>query len=136
MITLLPRLPPSAESVADDRRVLRVSAGEVRRTCVEFLLCVLISPVENAEQLDRVLSRNSGQLHDVAGVPNSPPTYNPNANSYKGIFGHDKQFRIQFGKARRMVHIKEAKELRDGLKRGTAHPARRYLERSQNQHLS
>ena len=90
----------------------------------------------NAEQLDRVLSRNQGQVHDIAGVPNSPPTYNSSASTYKGKFGNANQFRIEFGKPRRMVHIKEAKELREGIQRGTAEPARRYLERSQHPDLS
>lgn len=90
----------------------------------------------NAEDLDRVLSRNSGQVHDVQGVPTSPPTYNPSASSYKDKFGKANQFRIQFGKPRRMVHVKEAQELRDGIRRGTANPARRYLERGQHPDLS
>jgi len=90
----------------------------------------------NAEQLDQVLRRNSGQLHDISGVPDSPPTYNPRAGSYNGKFGNATEFRIRFGKPRRMAHIKEAKELRDGLRRGTAQPARRYLERSQHSELS
>lgn len=90
----------------------------------------------NAEELDRVLSRNSGQLHEIIGLPNSPPTYNSSASSYSGKFGQANQFRIRFGKPRRMVHIKEAQELRDGIRRGTAQSARRYLERSQNPHLA
>lgn len=90
----------------------------------------------NAEELDRVLSRNSGQVHDVGGIPNSPPTYNGSAGSYKAKFGKANEFRIKFGKPRRMVHVKEAEELRDGIRRGTAQPARRYLERSQHSELS
>lgn len=90
----------------------------------------------NAEQLDQVLSRNAGNVHDVAGIPSSPPTYNRAAQSYKDKFGKANQFRIQFGKPRRMVHVKEVKELRDGLRRGTAQPARRYLERSQHPDLA
>lgn len=90
----------------------------------------------NAEQLDRVLSRNGGSVHSVAGAPDSPPTYNRSAGTYKGKFGKANQFRIEFGKPRQMVHIKEAQELRDGLRRGTAQPARRYLERSQHPDLA
>lgn len=90
----------------------------------------------NAEELDRVLSRNGGEVHDITGIRSSPPTYNQSANSYKGKYGNAKQFRIQFGKPRRLVHVKEAEELRDGLRRGTAKPARRYLERSDHPDLS
>ncbi|WP_136717729.1 hypothetical protein [Halorientalis salina] len=90
----------------------------------------------NAEELDRVLSRNGGEVHDIAGLPNSPPTYNESASSYKAKYGKPNQFRLQFGKPRRMVHIKEAQELRDGIKRGTAQPARRYLERADHPVLS
>lgn len=90
----------------------------------------------NAEELDQVLSRNGGEVHDISGVPKSPPTYNSSAGTFKGKFGNAKKFRLQFGKPRRMVHIKEAEELRDGIRRGTAEPARRYLERSQHPHLS
>lgn len=90
----------------------------------------------NAEELDRVLSRNGGKVHDVAGIPSSPPTYNKSANSYKDKYGKAIQFRIQFGKPRRMVHVKEAQELRDGIRRGTAQPAQRYLERSDHPDLS
>jgi len=90
----------------------------------------------NAEQLDRVLSRNAGNVHDVPGVPSSPPTYNQSGSSYEAKFGKANQFRIKFGKPRRMVHVKEAQELRDGIRRGTAQPARRYLERSQHPDLT
>lgn len=90
----------------------------------------------NAEELDQVLTRNHGQVHDVAGIPSSPPTYNSSASTYTAKFGKANQFRLQFGKPRRMVHVKEARELRDGLKRGTAQPARRYLERGQHSELS
>jgi len=90
----------------------------------------------NAEQLNQVLQRNKGSLHNVPGVSDSPPTYNPGASSYKGKFGSAAEFRTRFGKPRRMVHVKEAEELRDGIRRGTAEPARRYLERSQHPELS
>jgi hypothetical protein len=90
----------------------------------------------NAEQLDQVLRRNGGNVHHVPGIPSSPPTYNSSASSFEGMFGKANQFRIKFGKPRRIVHVKEAKELRDGLRRGTAQPARRYLERSQNSDLN
>lgn len=90
----------------------------------------------NAEELDKVLNRNGGSLHNVSGLDSSPPTYNHSASSYKNKFGPANKFRIQFGKPRRLVHVKEAQELRDGLRRGTANPARRYLERGQHPHLS
>lgn len=90
----------------------------------------------NAEELDRVLRRNNGELHDVPGVRNSPPTYNKNANSYKAKYGKANNFRIEFGKPRRMIHVKEVKELREGIRRGTADPARRYLERGNHPNLS
>ena len=90
----------------------------------------------NAEELDRVLKRNQGELHVVPGVRNSPPTYNKDAKSYQAKYGEASAFRVEFGKPRRMVHVKEAKELRDGLSRGTAEPARRYLERGDHHALS
>ena len=90
----------------------------------------------NAEELDQVLARNGGELHDIPGIPSSPPTYNHSAGSYKAKYGKAIQFRTRFGKARRMVHIKEAQELRDGLRRGTARPAQRYFERSDHPDLS
>lgn len=90
----------------------------------------------NVEELDQVLTRNGGELHEVPGIPNSPPTYNQSAGSYKGKYGKAIQFRTQFGKARRMVHIKEAQELRGGIRRGTAQPAQRYFERSDHPYLS
>lgn len=90
----------------------------------------------NAEELDQVLSRSGGSVHGVAGLPDSPPTYNPSAGSFKGKYGKANTFRIRFGKPRRLVHVKEAKELRDGIRRGTAHPAKRYLERGDHPDLS
>lgn len=90
----------------------------------------------NAEELDTVLNRNGGTLHGVSGLPDSPPTYNHSASSYEGKYGDARQFRIQFGKQRRLVHVREAEELRDGRRRGTADQAQRYLERGDHPHLS
>lgn len=90
----------------------------------------------NAEELNHVLGRSGGSVHDIDGLPNSPPCYNPSADSYEGKFGNASQFRIQFGKPRRLVHVKEAEELREGLRRGTAEPANRYLERSDHAELA
>lgn len=89
----------------------------------------------NAEELDQVLGLNGGQLHDIPGIPSSPPTYNRSAGSYKAKYGKSIQFRTRFGKPRRMVHIKEIQELREGLRRGTARPAQRYFERSDHPDL-
>lgn len=90
----------------------------------------------NAEELDQILSRNGGTLHPVNGLPDSPPTYNQSAGPYKAKFGNANEFRIRFGKPRRIVHVKEVQELRDSIRRGTANPARRYLERGAHPDLS
>jgi hypothetical protein len=90
----------------------------------------------NAEELDRVLKRNGNSVHSIGGLPSSPPTYNPSGGSYKGKFGNASRFRSEFGKPRRLVHSLEAEELRQAIRRGTADPAQRYLERSDHPDLS
>lgn len=90
----------------------------------------------NVDGLGRVLGLNGGEVHNFEGLPQSPPTFNPTANSYKSKFGDARRFRYEFGKPRRLIHVKEAKELREALRRGTANPAKRYLERSENPYLA
>lgn len=90
----------------------------------------------NVEQLETILNRNGGSLHPVPGVDDSPPTFNPAGGSYEAIYGKANRFRIEFGKLRRMVHLLEAKELRQAIQTGTANPARRYLERSDHPQLA
>lgn len=88
-----------------------------------------------ADKLHKYLQKN-GSLPDIPGLKNEPDTYNENESSYPDIFGASKQFRIKFGKPRRLTHVKEAEEFRDSLKRGNPSPARRYLERSEHEHLA
>lgn len=90
----------------------------------------------NAEELEVILNRNGGSLHPVSGIPSSPPTFNPSGSTYKAKYGNDSSFRVQFGKPRRLIHVKEAQEIRDDIRRGVLSPARRYLERGGHPYLS
>lgn len=90
----------------------------------------------NVEQLETILNRNGGSLHPVPGVDDSPRSFNSPGSSYEAIYGKANRFRIEFGKPRRMVHLLEAKELRQAIEAGTADPARRYLERSDHPQLA
>lgn len=85
---------------------------------------------------ENFLANNGGQAHPISGLPNQPPKYNPRGSTYKEKFGKPRDFRIDFGKPRRLLHAQEAREFRKGIKNGLKNPARRYLERSQHPHLS
>jgi hypothetical protein len=88
------------------------------------------------DDLEDILKKNGGRLHPVSGLPDEAPVYNPNADEVKEKFGTARDFRREFGKVRRLVHVKEARELRESLKRGVPRPARRHLEGSEHPHLS
>lgn len=90
----------------------------------------------NAEKLSSYLNNHGGTLPHNPHLPDVPPTFNTSSETLEGKFGKGIHFRIKFGKPRRLTHIQEAKEFRDGLRRGNPNPARRYLERSSHLHLS
>lgn len=88
------------------------------------------------QDLETYLQNSGGQMTQITGLPDQPPTYNPQKNSYKDRFGTANEFRVEFSKPRRLIHIEEARELRGDLRSGVANPARRYLERSNHDLLS
>jgi len=88
------------------------------------------------DQLDNYLKQNSGQVTQITGLPSQPPVYNPNGSTPEQRFGKPREFRISFGKPRRLLHAEEARELRDELVRGTLEPAKHYFARSQHPLLS
>lgn len=88
------------------------------------------------DSYEQALSNMGGSAHPIDGLPDSPPTYNPKGDTYKQKFGSPREYRINFGKARRLLHVQEARELRDGIRNGLMSPARRYLDRSQHDHLN
>lgn len=90
----------------------------------------------NIDKLKEILTRNGGKVHDIPGIPSSPRTFNPSANRIKDVFGKARNFRISFGKQRRLVHVYEAKELRDGKRNQIHNPAREYLRISKHKLLS
>lgn len=87
------------------------------------------------DQLETHLTNQGGQVHNVTGVPNQPPSFNPRGSDWEGKFGGQYEFRINFSKPRRLIHAKEAREFRDGRKGGLLKPATRYFERSDHDHL-
>lgn len=90
----------------------------------------------NISNLEGVLRNQGGEVHPIDHLPSEPPTFSPSASDVKSKFGKARQFRINFSKPRRMLHVQEARELRNDLKSGVPRPARRYLERSLHPHLS
>lgn len=80
--------------------------------------------------------RRRGNLYDVPGLPRRPPVFDQQAESVKAIFGKPKHFRVEFGKQRRLLHVKEAEEIRKAIVRGTANPATEYFRGSKHPHLS
>lgn len=90
----------------------------------------------NADQLQAYLGRNGGELPELPDLPSKPPTFNTAGSTPKEVFGKATHFRVQFGKQRRLTHVHEAREFREGLKRGNPNPARRYLERSDHELLA
>lgn len=89
----------------------------------------------NVSKLESYLRQN-GEMHKIDGLPSEPPTFNPNESTVKKKFGSARDFRIQFGKARRLTHVQEAREFRQDKQAGIPQPARRYFERSSHTHLS
>lgn len=87
-------------------------------------------------ELEDYLKKHNGQVTKIGELPHQPPEYTSNGRSYKDRFGSDRDFRIEFSKARRLIHAEEARELRGDLKSGVPNPARRYLERSEHSVLS
>jgi len=87
------------------------------------------------DQLETYLSNQGGQMHNVRGVPNQPPSFNPRGGDWQAKFGGPYDFRINFGKPRRLLHAKEAREFRQGRQNGLLRPAARYFERSDHDHL-
>jgi len=85
---------------------------------------------------DQYLDNNGQQAHPIDGLPDQPPQYNPRGDTYKEKYGQPRDFRINYGKPRRLLHAQEAREVRDGIKNGLSKPALRYLERSEHPHLS
>lgn len=90
----------------------------------------------HVDQLEKHLQQNGGQVHPINGLPDKPPVYNPRGQSFKDKFGNPRDFRINFGKPRRLLHAQEAREFRGGLRQGLIKPASRYFERSQHNFLS
>jgi hypothetical protein len=90
----------------------------------------------NISKLESYLKQNGGQMHQIDQLPSSPPTFNPNASSIKQRFGSARDFRIEFGKPRRLTHVQESRELRHDKEAGVPQPARRYLERSNHPDLA
>lgn len=80
--------------------------------------------------------RNGGQAHPIDGLPDKPPVYNPKGDSYQEKFGQPREYRINYGKPRRLVHSLEAREIRKGIKLGLLDPAKRYLDSSSHSHIS
>jgi len=90
----------------------------------------------NIEEIETVLRRRGGRLYDVNGVPNKPPSFSTSASDVIGKFGKPKQFRVNSGKQRRLLHLKEAEEIRDAIIRGTADPASQYFRSGDHPYLS
>lgn len=86
------------------------------------------------DNLTNILARRQGRLYSVNGIPDSPPVFNPNTNDVEDQFGKPKQFRVKFGKQRRLVHNKEARELQEEIKRGTPNPASHYFTGAEANH--
>ncbi|OKY78299.1 MAG: hypothetical protein BTN85_0787 [Candidatus Methanohalarchaeum thermophilum] len=88
----------------------------------------------NIEKIQRFL-KEYGELPNIESLP-SKPEWNPDGGSLTEKFGNPKQFRIHFGKARRLSHVEEASRLRESIKDGNLSPAKRYLEKSDHPELS
>lgn len=113
------------------------SSGGISREAMYGTVALYGEAVDvNIEDLIPILSRNNGRVHPIQGIPDSPPTFNPGQNGIDNIFGPPTDFRVKFGKRRRLVHVQEAREMKDGIKNGVTKPARRYLERSRHPLLS
>ena len=91
---------------------------------------------KSLDQFDQILQNKGGSVHPINGLPDSPPKYNPRGSSYKEKYGSPREYRIKFGKPRRLLHAQEARELRKGIKQGLMRPAKRYLERSEHGDLA
>ncbi|MDZ5810056.1 hypothetical protein U4E84_01635 [Halorubrum sp. AD140] len=82
------------------------------------------------------IQNQGGSVHPISGLPDQPTSYDPTASSWEGRVGTDKEYRVDFGKARRLVHAQEAREVREGRRRGTSKPAKQYLRRSEHNDFS
>lgn len=88
------------------------------------------------EEFDRLLQHNGGEVTQIDGLPSQPPIYNPKGASFKDKYGKARDFRINFGKPRRLLHAQEAREFRDGIERGLMKPATRYFERGHHKYIA
>lgn len=82
------------------------------------------------------LQNRGGSVHPISGLPESPMTYNPAGSTWEERLGKDEEYRVEFGKARRLLHAQEAREVREGKARGTHQPAKQYLRRSEHNDFS
>lgn len=88
------------------------------------------------DSLTTILARRQGRLYSVQGIPDSPQIFNPTENTLEAQYGKPKQFRVGYGKQRRLLHLQEAREIQAEIKQGTPHPATRYFETSDHPDLS
>jgi len=88
------------------------------------------------DRVANVLVNRQGRLYSVQGIPDSPQIFNPNGDSLESRFGTDRHYRVTFGKQRRLLHLKEAEEIRTSVKNGTANPATHHFVGSNHPHLS
>lgn len=67
-----------------------------------------------------------GELPKVPNLPTKPD---------KGLFNNDLKYRINFSKPMRLIHIEEARRIRNGQLKDNRNPAKLYFERSDHQFL-
>jgi len=68
----------------------------------------------------------NGELPKVKGLPSRPNN---------AIINDPLQYRINFSKAMRLIHVEEANRIRDGKLKGVHNPAQRYFERMEHPQL-
>lgn len=84
-----------------------------------------------------VLQNTGGQTTHIPGLPDRPPTFNASASDWEARLGDDERYRVEFSKARRLLHAEEAREWRESIKSGrTATPAQIYFRNSGHNDLS
>jgi hypothetical protein len=83
------------------------------------------------------LKNTNGQATHIPGLPDMPPHFNQYGSDWEDRLGDSTKFRIEFSKARRLLHAEEAREWRESIRNGsTATPARMYFRKSEHNDLS
>lgn len=88
-----------------------------------------------AEAFD-VLETTGGTTTHISGLPDRPPRFDSDGSTWDEKLGDPERYRVEFAKARRLMHAEEAREWRESIRSGeTATPAQFYFRKSDHNDL-